>query len=162
MLQLHYTTTEIKKAIQENSPIAIEPGRDNKYETFIEAQAKEKIAQERLKLHHYKPVPRIEHEENARKEYEHHRREIQKAIDLPFSSQMDLLIAETMLIQGFASSLVTGVLKDSPCAQLQNNYAVSVVRKAENSMVNDREQDQIMVRTLKKTTEITTTTTTES
>jgi len=156
LLENQYRTSEIKQAIQKNSPIAIEPGRDNKYESFIEAQAKQKISQERLKLYHYKPVPRIEHEEDAKKEYEHHCKEIKKAIELPFSSQMDLLIAETMLIQGFTSNLVTEVLKESPCVASQKNYAVSIVRKAENSLTKDLDQEQVLVRSIKKVTETTT------
>lgn len=156
LLENQYRTSEIKRAIQEASPIAIEPGRDNKYESFIESQAKEKIAQERLKLHHYKPIPRIEHEESAKLEYERHSREIQKSIDLPFSAQMDLLIAETMLIQGYSSQLITEVLQESPCVESQKNYATAIVRKAENSLTKDRDQEQVLVRSIKKVTETTT------
>ena len=162
LLENKFKSSEIRQAIQENSPIAIEPGRDNKYEFFVEAQAKERIEQEKIKFRNYKPLPRIEREENAGKEYTHHRQELQKTIDLPYIPPMDALIAETMLIQGYKKDLIAEALIDSPCSDKQKKYGLAVVRNAEKSLTSDRTKEQAMVRTLIKTTEITTTTTTKT
>jgi len=161
LLENRFKSSEIRKAIQENSPIAIEPGRDDKYEAFIEAQAKERIAQEEMKLQNYRPIPRLEREKDAEKEYLYHRQQMQKIIDLPYSPLMDALIAETMLLQGFGKEMITSALEDSPCADKQANYGLSVVRNAEKNLSNSKTKEQSMVRSLIKTTE-TTTTTTES
>lgn len=160
LLENKYKTSEIKQAIQDNSPIAIEPGRDNKYESFVEAQAKARISQEKLKLQHYRPVPRIEHNEKAIDEYEQHRLEMEKAIDLPFAPQMDVLIAETMIIQGFEKLEIIEALDGSSCSSVQSNYGVSVFKKAERSLEQQQNRDQSLVRSLIKTTDVTTTTTT--
>lgn len=159
LLEDQFKTSEILKAMRENSPVAIEPGRDNRYVEYIEKSAKNLILWEKEKLQNYKPVPRIEHEENAKKEYEHHREELLKTISLPYSSQMDVMIAETMLIQGFTSGIIAMALTTSPCAEEQVNYGSAIIKKAEKNFAHESVQEHPLVRTLIKTTETTITTT---
>ena len=151
ILEDKFRIGDIRTAIKENSPIAIEPGRDDKYEDYVEAKARENIAREQQKLQNYKPIPRIEHEESAQDEYDYHKKQLQDNIDLPYTSDMDGMIAETMLTQGFTENLIADALSASPCA-IEPNYGTKMINQISHAM-KENTQEQALVRTLIKTNE---------
>ena len=165
---------EIREALQELSPIAIEPGRDaSYYQKYVLPNAKNRLMDEKDKLNQYHPVPRKLHADTAQEEYAYHRSRIQDAIDLPYNPQMDALIAETMLIQGFAPpDIAEAMQNESPCRGEQSDYGVVLVNHARFQQANDEEQQEeergaSRVRTYTDTVEevteeVTTTTTTET
>lgn len=123
---------EIREAIQELSPIAIEPGRDaSYYQKYVLPNAKNRLMDEKDKLNQYHPVPRKLHAASAQEEYAYHRSRLQEAIDLPYSPVMDALIAETMLMQGFAPMDIAETIQmESPCRKEQKDYGTILVNHA--------------------------------
>jgi hypothetical protein len=106
-----FTAAEIRTVIKENSPIATEAGRDPEYvEQFVEPRARDYLAKEEEKLYQYRPVPRINHEPDAVKEYVYHKEQLQRAIQLPWVEKMDTLVASTMLIQGFGEEAIADAI----------------------------------------------------
>lgn len=166
-----WTGRQMREAIMEFSPIAIEPGRDAGYfADYVLPNAKNRLMDEKDKLNNYHPVPRQQHSDSAAEEYDYHRDRILQAIDLPFNSQMDELIAETMLIQGFdVMELADVIQQNSPCQDGQESYGLNLVNHAryKKSAIQEAEErempaGQTLVRTITETTEITETTTTET
>ena len=86
---------------------------------------------EKEKLNHYHPIPRQQHSDSIAEEYLYHQKRIKQAIDLPYNSQMDELIAETMLIQGFNPvELGECFQENSPVAGEQKSYGLNLVNHA--------------------------------
>lgn len=140
MLLGAYQDCEIKEAIKEYSPIAVEPGRGDKYGEFIEEKARETVREEHRKLKQYTPVPRLEKEESAQKEYAHHVTELKNYIHLPLTASMDLMIAHTMLNQGFKEKELSAAFDHSVCAKNQKNYGADIVRDAKKNLTRENEQ----------------------
>lgn len=157
ILENKYPVNDIENAIRNNSPIAIEPGRDDKYEDYVEAKAKENIEREKQKLNYYKPVPRLEHSDSAIDEYKIQQKQLMNHIDLPYTDCMDILIVETLLAQEFAAKDIISALDDSPLNK-SDKYAENILKQAEQRLTKEKSQnrDNVYVRTL---TTITTTTT---
>lgn len=137
---------QIREAVQNLSPIAIEPGRDaSYYQKYVLPNAKARLMDEKDKLAQYHPVPRNIHADSAEEEYAYHQSRIQKAIDLPYNPQMDALIAEAMLIQGFLpEDIAQSVQAASPCAAEQKNYGTALVNhvRFQDKKEEDIEQQQ--------------------
>jgi hypothetical protein len=161
LLENEFDIDEIKQAIQENSPVAVESGRDEKYTDYLEQKASARIQAEKQKLEFYKAIPR-DTMLDVQKEYEHHVEELKKVIDLPYMPKMDSLIADTMLLQGFAAKLIAKTLDAaSPCAALNPGYGGGILKSIEKNIQKDQNiQENGFARTLLKTTITTTTTTT--
>lgn len=140
ILENKFTIDEIRRAVRENSPIAIEPGRDGNYENYVEAKAREAIEAEKEKLNNYKVIPRIDAEKSSDAEYEYHKKQLQENIMLPYTSNMDNMIAQTMLIQGFAIAAIAETLnKKSPCAKLaqKHDYGVNIVHSIQKNLAKE-------------------------
>lgn len=137
-----YKKSEIKEVVQELSPIAAQPGRGQDYYLdYVYPTAVSLLRTEKEKLKTYHPSPRQQKEENADREYEYHKQQILEAIALPFETAMDVLIAETMLLQGYPEYEIAGALDEcSPCRENQENYGLSVTKNAASkSIVEERE-----------------------
>ena len=109
LLENQYPVDDIKETIMKFSPIAEEPGRDAGYIEYIQQNAQRSIEQEKEKLKHYVVVPRPQ-QENAEDEYEHQRKRMEAMIDLPYTMEMDLMIAKSMLANGYDKQDVEQVL----------------------------------------------------
>lgn len=135
-----YKNAEIIAAIQAHSPAAIEPGRGERYGDFIEEKAKETVEQEHRKLKQYAPVPRLQKEASASQEYAHHVAEMQHCIHLPLTMAMDLMIAKTMIEQGYKENELTATFDQSVCAQQKKQYGKDIVRIAQKNLSQEKEQ----------------------
>lgn len=131
---------KIKEVIREYSPVYIEPGRDENYLNFIEQNAQELLQEEERKLEYYRAVAREEHE-NYLAEYQKHMEDIQKNIDLAYCPEMDEIIAEAMMIQGFTESEISDALTNSPCYS-EESYSEEIIEKARERLV-DRDIVQV-------------------
>ena len=140
MLAKNFKESEVFKTIERLSPTAAEPGRDNKYQLFVVNQAKEKLAQEEIKLKQYNVIPRIDHECEAEKEYLYHKTQIQNSIKLPITEKMDVMIATALLQQGFKEKEITQALKQSPCNE-KANYGSLVLKCANKIIDKDKNLD---------------------
>jgi hypothetical protein len=142
MLCGFYSEKEIKTAIQENSPIAVEPGRDDKYQSFIETQAKAQIEQEKIKIKQYRPIPRIEHKENVSEEYEYHVQTYKQYIKLPVTKEVDAMIAGAMLQQGFKdASIIVALAASSVATQFGKDYGIEILCQAKKVLNVGQEQN---------------------
>ena len=111
------------------------------YLDYVYPTAVSLLRTEKEKLKTYHPNPRQQKEEDAAREYEYHKQQILEAIALPFETAMDVLIAETMLLQGYPEYEIAGALDEcSPCRENQENYGLSVTKNAASkSIVEERE-----------------------
>jgi hypothetical protein len=152
-----FHANDIHNAIKDFSPIAIEPGRDeNYYYKYVLPNGRNKYMEEKDKLKYYKPIPRLEHEESAVEEYKYHKEQMEEAIDLPYTMQMDKLIAETMLVQGFLMvDIIQALSIESPCRDEQSNYGLCVVNRAKQSFEQSFEREEVNTRSLVRNVSIT-------
>ncbi len=137
LLEGKYPPEEIKMVIIENSPIAEEPGRDEGYADYIEQNAQRSIEQEQEKLNHYIVVPRhIDNpqEKDASQEYEYQRSRMEKMIDLPYDSAMDVMIAAALLKDGYADEEVRKALNDHSPADEAESYADGIITEVKHTI----------------------------
>ena len=137
-----YKKTEIKDVVQEFSPIAAQPGRGRDYYLdYVFPTAVSLLRTEKEKLKTYHPNPRQQKEDDAGKEYEYHKKQLLEAIALPFEVAMDVLIAETMILQGYPEYEIAKALDEcSPCSDNQENYGLSITKNAASkTIVEERE-----------------------
>lgn len=137
-----YSSLEIKQTIQENSPVAMEPGRNNKYSEYVEKWAKESIIHEKRKLQEYTPIPRIKPEDSAEKEYLHQIENLKKFIHLPINPSIDVMIAKTLLQEGFEQSAIAIALEGSVCSSKQKEYGKCIVAAAVKGLAEFKEKIQ--------------------
>lgn len=149
MLLGQYKAADIIAAIQDHSPAAIEPGRGARYSNFIEERARETIEQEQQKLKYYVPIPRLQIEGLAQKEYAHHVSELQHCIRLPLTQDMDLMIAKAMIEQGFRDKELITTFDQSPCSRNKRQYGTQIVRTAHKSLSKEKEQEMGFGREIK-------------
>lgn len=173
-----FTGGAIRRAVEENSPFAVQAGRDQEryYRFFVLPNAKNQLMEEREKFEHYQPVPRQNHANTAEDEYLFHQQAMQKDIHLPFSGKMDEKISETMLVQGFSQPEIAEAIDEySPCRDSQEEYGQRISMRGyslynaskQDAEEETRERDVGPVRTreysdtvVEETEEVTTTTTT--
>lgn len=113
ILEEHYSKNEIKEIVLTRSPNASEPGRDESYAEYIEKMAQEEIDREKEKLKRYVPTPRLEHEEDIKKEYDYQKRELMRLIRLPFCIAMDALIGQALLSEGFTALEIARTMNEN-------------------------------------------------
>ncbi|MBR5163357.1 MAG: hypothetical protein IKW79_04990 [Schwartzia sp.] len=151
MILAQYPKNDVIEAVRQSSPVAAEPGRDKDYAEYVEKQAEIAIEKERERLRYYRPMPRNEYEKDAEKEYEYHMNNMRSAFFLPYVPAMDVLIAETMIAQGFQAAVIGAAMqKLSPCAIDNEHYGRGIVRSLEARSVGfSRAMDaHVLVRTL--------------
>ena len=157
---------DIHEAVGLFSPVAAEPGRDEGYfSNYVLPNAKNRLMDEKEKLNHYHPIPRQQHSDSITEEYLYHQKRIKQAIDLPYNSQMDELIAETMLIQGFNPvELGECFQENSPVAGEQKSYGLNLVNhvRFKKSPIAENEArasitENVLTRSITKVTETTVT-----
>ena len=128
MILSQYNKNDVIEAVRQSSPVAAEPGRGKDYAEYVEKQAEITIEKERERLKVYRPMPRLKHEEDAGKEYEYHMNNMRSAFFLPYVPAMDVLIAETMIAQGFQAAVIGAAMqKLSPCAIDKEQYGRGIV-----------------------------------
>lgn len=137
-----YPMNEIIKTIAENSPIAIETGRDKDYLDFVNQSAKTQVEQEEKKLKEYTPVPRMNHEDDVEKEYAYQREVMKKYCRLPVNDAVDTMIARTLLQEGFNPADIAVCLDKSVAAEKQMDYGKKIVEKVEKIIGQVMEETQ--------------------
>lgn len=131
-----FSPKDIQEAVILNSPIAIQPGRDESYYgKYVLPNAQTMRANEQKKLNDYHPVPRQQHEQSATDEYLYHKNALTSSISLPYANRMDVIIAETMIMQGFKTEEIAEAMEaESPCRDSQSNYGASIANAAKARM----------------------------
>ena len=132
---------EIRDALEENSPVVTEPGRDASYLDYIIANANRLIEEEKEKLASYKAVPYDLHMETPEKEYARHQKDIQGFIQIPYSPAFDVIIAEAMLLQSYPAAEIAKALASSPVFQ-GADYAARTITSAMESINGLKEIQQ--------------------
>ncbi len=143
-----YPMDEIIKTISENSPIAIETGRDKDYLDFVDRSAKTRVEQEEKKLKEYTPVPRMNYEEDIEKEYSYQVDTMKKYCRLPVNDAIDAMIAKTLLQEGFNPVDVAACLDKSVAAEEKIDYGKAIVEKVEKTLEKVVEKTQFMGKSL--------------
>lgn len=161
ILEHDCTNNDIEYALNEYSPIAAEPGRDEHYVDYIRELAEKTIEQEENRLQMYKVIPRLEHSVSAKEEYNFHYKKLMENIKLPYREIMDVLIAAAMMTQGFKEKEIKEAMLESPLNQDKNiKYGKNIIKEAAHYInENEQQQENTFVRTL--TTTVTTTTITK-
>lgn len=96
--------------------------------------SKNDIMDDKDRLRDEKPNPREDPAETAKEEYEYQRDEMGKRHPfLSYDAQMDIIIAGTMLMEGFLLADITDALNQcSPCRDSQENYGDRVAARADS------------------------------
>lgn len=117
ILEKKYPRTEIKETLLSVSPSAAEPGRDRGYADYVERMAEESIRRDKEKLQNYVLIPPERPMEDAKEAYSYQKEQLQKAIFLPFSAEMDALIARELLDEGYSREDIADAMDElSPLA----------------------------------------------
>lgn len=142
-----FSRDNMKDAILKASPMAIAPGRDvESYFGYVYQKARELLYLEKKKLQEFQLSPRQPHAESAKEEYDIQKQRVKFVVDLPFNQAMDILIAQSLLQEGFDEESVKGVLDTSDLAVEQENYGIAILngakRKMEDENINQAEEQQ--------------------
>lgn len=139
--------------------------------------SKNDIMDDKDRLRKEKPNPREYPAKTAKEEYEYQRDEMEKRHPfLDYDAQMDIIIAGTMIMEGFILADITDALNQcSPCHDSQTNYGERVSARASDEFQrtyskqefadgSSREVENVRTRTYQDgmVTETDTTTTTET
>ena len=141
-----FSKDNIKDAILKASPMAIAPGRDvESYFGYVYPKARELLYLEKKKLQEFHLSPRHPHAESIKEEYDIQKQRVKFVVDLPFNQAMDILIAQSLLQEGFDEESVKGVLDTSELAAKQENYGMAILNGAKRKMAdtnaNQREEE---------------------
>lgn len=152
MMLKGYSRDDIKEAVEGNSPVSAEPGRNPDYSAYVAEQAELLIEKEKERIKLYKPMPRNEHEQDADKEYEYHMRQMRSSFFLPYEPFMDTLIAEAMLVQGFkAAAIGAAIQKLSPAVHTGENYGMDIMKNLEANAKGFVNEGPVRVRAIEGT-----------
>lgn len=118
--------TAVDKQAAEKKVPAFQPSRDD-------------IMDDRDRLRAEKWNPRENPEKTAAEEYEYQRDAMKERHPfLPYNTQMDIIIAGTMIMEGFLLADITDALNQySPCRETQERYGQRVAARAENEFQRD-------------------------
>lgn len=141
-----FSKEAMKDAIFKASPMAIAPGRDvESYFGYAYQKARELLYLEKKKLQEFQLSPRHPHAESVKEEYDIQKQRVKFVVDLPFNQAMDILIAQSLLQEGFDEESVKGVLDTSELAAKQENYGMAILNGAKRKMAdtnaNQREEE---------------------
>ena len=141
-----FSKETMKDAIFKASPMAIAPGRDvESYFGYVYQKARELLYLEKKKLQEFELSPRQPHAESVKEEYDIQKQRVKFVVDLPFNQAMDILIAQSLLQEGFDEESVKGVLDTSELADKQENYGMAILNGAKRKMAdtnaNQREEE---------------------
>lgn len=136
MLANNFKRSEIRDVVQQYSPIISQPGRGSDYFiSYVYPTALTLLRTEQEKLAKYHPQPRTQKAGTIEEEYAYHKDQILAAIALPFSPVMDVMIAETLSVQGYYEEDIKRLLEESsPCRNLQTDYGTSILKRVENNL----------------------------
>ena len=144
LLQEKYPTNDILQAIANNSPTAIEPGRDATYvKEYLLPKARNATVTAKDNLREDTPQPRENPLSDIKEEYAYQRQFFQERHPaMPYNLQMDILSAATLLKEGFAPIDVIQVLDaESPCRDNQDNYGQSIANKANIAFIMEKSEE---------------------
>lgn len=143
MLLDNISKGQIIETLTKNSPVAIEPGRDDNYMKYVTEQAELKLQQERMKLESYKLVPRIPFD-NIEQEYEYHLQILKNKVNLPdfeIAGIKNCEIASILLEEGFQKKTVEQAILNSPVRDKNNDYGIQTVKAAQKNIGKNNGQD---------------------
>ena len=153
-----FSEENIREQIKQFSPIAAEAGRDENYVDYCMAIANEKIRKENEKLEHLCLVPHQKDERNIEEEYEFLQYEVEKAVELPWTMTMDVIIATSLLEQGYAAIDTEDVIDKAKIKGFikNENYAKKVMEQAQQrikKIVEFRDLNAGQIKQLERTIE---------
>lgn len=123
---------ELKSIVEEISPMAVEPGRNQEYLDFIKSWAEAEFAQEKKKLETYELPPRVDPEKDIGKEYDYLLNDLEKQIRLPASKEFDVIVSRTLYEEGFSGEKVKQCLNTNSQfasqTEKQVNYGEEIVK----------------------------------
>lgn len=127
-----YDESLISQILSENSPIAVEPGRDAGYIEYIKNCAREKLELERKRLEAYKVIPRKDASNDIGEEYGYHMQHMKDIFKVsPYNSLMDVKVGEALLIEGFAVAAIAKAVQSlSPIAEKEGSSYGSFISNA--------------------------------
>ena len=153
-----FSEEKIREQIKQFSPIAAEAGRDENYVDYCMAIANEKIRKENEKLEHLCLVPHQKDERNIEEEYKFLQDEVEKAVELPWTMTMDVIIATSLLEQGYAAIDTEDVIDKAQIKGFikNDNYAKKVMEQAQQrikKIVEFRDLSAGQIKQLERTIE---------
>ncbi len=135
---------EICRALEENSPVAAEAGRDEQYLQYAVMQAKLKIEQEKVKLERYAIAPHAERNAKSKIEYARYLKELKETVDLPENLIAQIKDAEIagILLKHYEKKEIETALRESPAREKHKEfYAKEIVKQAQRTLSKENALD---------------------
>ena len=130
---------EMKALIRDYSPVACEPGRNERYPDFIVNSAALHIQEEHQKLDHYQVIPSffLDKPPSVTNEYRYQKKALLSRIHLPFERKMDVVLATGLLSNGYPEiEVAASIFGLSPLANRSETYATEIVREAKLRVIS--------------------------
>lgn len=169
--QAKFSLKEIRLTIAQNSPVAIEPGRDEGYLDYVNSQADQEILRDKEREQNYVVLPRLTTKADGKRipcpeELHYQRQKMQEDLKLLPTPAGDAKIARALLNSGYSERELEDALDAEPLQSETHSEQgeevhygeriLKTVREYMQEEVQGRGKDKVKVRTR------TTVTTTES
>lgn len=148
---------EITEVLMKNSPVAVEPGRDEHYAEYVQRQAELELEREEEKIRRYIPVENMNRSEDINEEYDNQKQKVRRYLPTIGLDDLNMLVALNLIASHFSREAVRD--KMDAMAPDKAGYGASILNKAdtftkthESVQESVRKDDKAIVRTLTKIT----------
>ena len=151
-----FRKADLQNGIAQYSPIAVEPGRDEKYAQYVTKESERRIKEAEDTLAHYLVILRPD-AGTAEDEYAYQMTRLKDATILPYSEEMDEKIGQALLQKYPEETVEEAMTKKSLLKDTQPSYGkylLSRIHKKEKQRKEQQEADknisQALQRSLRK------------
>lgn len=151
-----FRKADLQNGIAQYSPIAVEPGRDEKYAQYVTKESERRIKEAEDTLAHYLVILRPD-AGTAEDEYAYQMTRLKDATILPYSEEMDEKIGQALLRKYPEETVEEAMTKKSLLKDTQPSYGkylLSRIHKKEKQRKEQQEADknisQALQRSLRK------------
>lgn len=147
-----FKKAELANGIAQYSPIAVEPGRDEKYAQYVTKESERRIKEAEAALDHYLVILRPD-AISVEDEYTYQMKRLKDATILPYSEEMDEKIGQALLKKYPEDQVEETLEKQSLLKDTQSSYGkylVSKIHKKEKQRKEQQEADKTLAQTLQR------------
>ena len=148
-----FRKADIQNGVAQYSPIAAEPGRDEKYAQYVTKESERRIYDAKEELRHYLVILRPD-AVSAEDEYIYQMTRLKDATILPYSEEMDEKIGQALLTKFPEETVEEALTKKSLLNGTQQSYGkylVSQIHKKEKQRKEQKEADKMLSQALQRT-----------
>ena len=147
-----FRKADLQNGIAQYSPIAVEPGRDEKYAQYVTKESERRIKEAEDTLAHYLVILRPD-AGTAEDEYAYQMTRLKDATILPYSEEMDEKIGQALLRKYPEETVEEAMTKKSLLKDTQPSYGkylLSRIHKKEKQRKEQQEADKNLSQALQR------------